>query len=171
MPEFNIDGFKANIDNYARQYLFYYQPVFPAGVGADINKVSYMVRSTTAPTNTNEEITANWQGYDFKVAGRNTFADFTISFNVDRDVKIIQYFYDWMDIAHNPESNEHANNISDYMANQELWHLGLQGQPASKYILYHAWVKEVTGVTLDYGANDIAQFDVTFAYARHKFIR
>lgn len=167
-PALTIDDFKAAFQGGARQYLFYFIPTFPATLNVSPEKVTYLVRSTTAPTNTIEEIPVNWQGYDFKVAGRNTFGDLTVSFNVDKNAEIIEIFYNWMKQAHDPETNAHAENLSNYMTNQELQMIGLNGTTIFKYTLYHAWVKDVAGVGMDYGSNDISQFDVTWAYAWHK---
>ena len=167
MPGFNIENFKANFDGGARQYLFYFLPTFPGGVSApDMEKASYLVRATSLPETTLEEIVVNWQGYDFKMAGKYTYADFTVTFNVDVNAEIRKGYENWMELIHHPETNVHSY-VSEYMITQNLQLLGYDGNPIMTYQLHNAWPKTVGAVTLEYATNDVAQFDVTFSYQWH----
>ena len=88
-PRFDIDSYKAAFQGGARQYLFYYKPNFPTGIdGANTEIATFLVRATTLPETTTEEIMLNWQGFDFKVAGKYTYTDWTVTFNVDVHNKI-----------------------------------------------------------------------------------
>lgn len=167
MPGFNIENFKANFEGGARQYLFYFLPTFPGEVEApDLEQASYLVRATSLPETTLEEITVNWQGYDFKMAGKYTFADFTVTFNVDIEADIRKAYEGWMELIHHPETNVHSQ-VSAYMISQNLQLLGYDGNPIMSYELHNAWPKTVGALTLDYATSDVAQFDVTFAYQWH----
>ena len=53
------------------------------------------------------------------------------------------------------------------MADQEARLLGLDGNVIAVYRMYGAWPKVVNAVTLDYGTNDLATIDITFAYQYH----
>lgn len=168
MPDINIDYFKSRFQGGMRQYMFYFKPQFPDG--GSMEDAIYLVRTTTAPENTIEEVTANWQGYDVKVAGRSTFPDFTVTFNADNDANIMKRFYRWMEAAHDPVTNQHAVVLADYMMDQTLEMLGLDGTVRLTYKLYNAWPKTVSGPSLDYSSNDLVQFDVTFAYTHHEIL-
>lgn len=165
MPNFNIESFKANFEGGARSYLFYFLPRFPGG-GTD-EKITYLVRSTSLPETTMEDITTNWQGYDFKMAGKYTFADLTITFNVDKDAYIIKKYEEWMKKIHDPVTNKHSL-ISEYMVPQQrLQLLDYEGKKLVDYVLHHSYPKMMGAVTLDYATAEVAQLEMTFAYQYH----
>ena len=169
MPNFDIESFKSNFEGGAKSYLFYFLPRFPAidKFGLDGDKVTYLVKSTTLPENTLEEILTNWQGADYKMAGKYTYADFTITFNVDKDAKILKLFHSWQDLIHNPVTNVHSV-PSIYMVDQQrLQLLDNDGNAAVTYILHHTWPKSIGPVTLDYATNEIATVEITFTYQYH----
>lgn len=170
MPvRFTIDGFKSNFRDGQRSNLFYFLPNFPSDVVVgDMNndRATYLVRASSLPALTLEEIMLNWQGLDFPIAGKNTFADITVTFNTDLDAYIRQNWDNWVRKIHDPVTNEYAL-LNEYMLDQRLQLLGNDGEPVLEYTLHHAWPKEVGTSTLDYTANDITQFDVTIRYAYH----
>jgi hypothetical protein len=166
MPGFNIENFKANFEGGARSYLFYYIPRYPGGVSDGGQDITYLVRTTSLPETTLEETIVNWQGFDFKFAAKNTFADFVVTFNVDKDAKVRKLFENWMTKIHNPETNEFAK-ASEYMIAQRIQLLDYDGSVVMQYVLHHAWPKSITAITLDYASTEVAQFDVNFSYAYH----
>jgi hypothetical protein len=170
MPvSFTIDGFKSNFRDGQRSNLFYYLPNFPtfAQVGDMNNQRSmYLVKSTSLPESTLEEIMLNWQGYDFPFAGKHTFAELSVSFLMDLDTYIRQNFENWINKIHNPITNEYAL-INEYMLDQRLQLLGNDGEPVLEFTLHDAWPKSVGTASLDYGTSEIATFDVTFRYVYH----
>ena len=165
MPRFDIDAFRANFQGGARQYLFYYKPLFPTSVGSggDVDKSTFLVRSTGVPSQSVEEIPLNWQGMDYKIPGKYTYDDFTVTFYMDLDVKIHQLFMTWQRMIHDPTTNIYSL-PGAILADQQLELLGLDGNPISKYKLVGAWPKVIGNITLDYTANEPQYFDVTFAY-------
>jgi hypothetical protein len=166
---FNLDSFRSNFHTGARAYLFYIKPMLPSSVTNRLgsqSKISYLVRSSMLPDNTLEEIPASWQGYDYKVAGKYTFMDWTVTFNVDLAANLYKMFIDWQRLIHDPSSNVHRT-PNEYFADQELQLLGLSGSPIMQYKLYGAWPKTVGQISLDYAQNDYAMFDVTFSYQYH----
>lgn len=163
---FDIDSFRANFKDGARSYLFYYKPVFPGSLGVDSDKATYLVKTAALPETTTEEITTSWQGQDYKVAGKYSYSDWQVSFNVDKDAKIITAFQDWANLIHDPTTNMYTS-PADYMSDQQLDLLGLNGEPIMKYKLMGCWLKSINSVTLDYSQNDFVQLDVTFSYVYH----
>jgi hypothetical protein len=164
MPNFNIDAYRASFQGGAKQYLFYYKPNFP--IATNIDKLTYLVRTTSLPETTTEEIITNWQGFDFKFAGKYTFSDFTVTFNVDAESDIIKSLYDWARLIHDPTSNK-STKPSTYMADQVLELLDHEGNPTIKYKLIGAWPKSIGTIDLDYSASEVAQVQVTFSYIYH----
>lgn len=167
MPRFDIDSYRASFQGGARQYLFYYKPTFPGGIaGADTEKATYLVRATSLPETSTDEIVLNWQGFDYKIAGKYTYSDWTVTFNVDMDAKIQQMMMNWASMIHDPTTNIYSAPAT-YFADQQIELLGYDGNPIMKYKLYGAWPKSIGTATLDYSANDVVQFDVTFTYIYH----
>jgi hypothetical protein len=166
MPGIDVDAYRSNWTGGAKSYLFYYKPIFPSSIDGDTEVSTYLVRSTTVPETAHEEITTNWQGFDFRQAGKAIYSDWSVTFNVDSKAVIHKTFNDWMRLIHDPTSNTY-NPSSIYMKDQELEMLGLDGMSIEKIKLYGAWPKNIGPITLDYSQNDICTFDVTFAYIYH----
>ena len=170
MPvRFTIDGFKSNFRDPSRQNLFYFLPQFPADVtvGDMSNSRSiYLVRASSVPGTTLEEIMLNWQGFDFPIAGKHTFQSLAVTFNTDHEAYIRQNFENWINKIHNPITNEYAM-LNEYMLDQRLQLLGNDGDPVIEFTLHDCWPMEVGTASLDYATSDVTQFDVTFRYSYH----
>jgi hypothetical protein len=163
---FDIDGYRSNFQGGARSYLFYYKPVFPGGIGTESDKATYLVRSTTLPDTSIDEIITSWQGFDYKIAGKYTYSDWTVSFNIDIDAKILEYLQNWASLIHDPTTNTYTTPVN-YMVDQQIELLGLDGNVVTKYKLFGCWLKNINTVSLDYNQNDVAQIDITFSYIYH----
>lgn len=166
MARFDIDSYRGNFQGGARSYLFYYKPLFPGEIGGNTDKATYLVRTTSLPETSIDEIPLAWQGFDFKVAGKYTYSDWTVTFNCDADANILSTFHSWMRLIHDPTSNKYSL-PSIYMQDQQLELLSLVGDPIAKYKLYGCWPKSIGNSSLDYAQNDVVQFDITFCYIYH----
>jgi len=164
---FDLNAFKSNFQGGARAYLFMYAPNTPTTV----DSYKYLVRSTSLPETTLEEIMVNWQGLDYKMSGKQTFTDWTITFNVDKTYNLRKDFEDWIGLAHQIADVHKYGSPSEYMRDQTLILLDYDGSEISQFTLVDAWPKSVGPVTLDYSSQDLAQFDVTFTYQYHKFVK
>jgi hypothetical protein len=167
---FNLEAFKTAFKGGARAYLFSWVPSFPSGV-TGYKDAAYLVRSTSLPEDTVEEILVNWQGADFKMAGKRTFSDWTITLNCDRNSEVRQSFEDWVKLIHDVGgSNNYGEPSYDgYFTTQTLQMLGYSGEPINTMKLEGAWLKSIGAITLDYSSMDVAQFDITFTYQYHTF--
>lgn len=166
MAQFNIDAYRANFQGGARSYLFYYKPIFPSSVGGDTEMATYLVKSTSLPETSIDEIALAWQGFDFKVAGKYTYSDWQVTFNCDAETKLQTLYHNWMSLIHDPTTNKYSKPV-DYMVDQQVELLDLVGVPTLKYKLFGAWPKSVGNVTLDYTDNNVITFDVSFTYIYH----
>jgi hypothetical protein len=167
MPRFDVDSYRAVFMGGARQYLFYFKPNFPGSIaGTNIERATFLVRTASLPETTSEEIITNWQGFDFPFAGKATYSDWTVTFNVDTNADVLQMFHNWHSLIHDPTSNIYSA-PANYMADQQLELLGLDGLATAKYKIIGAWPKSIGQASLDYSANDVVQFDVSFRYVYH----
>lgn len=164
MPGFNIDSYRASFQGGAKQYLFYYKPNIP--VASNIDKLTYLVRTASLPETNTDEIVTHWQGFDFKFAGKYTYSDFTVTFNIDSENDVIKAFHDWARLIHDPTSNIYSK-PNDYMADQVLELLNYKGEPTTKYKLIGAWPKSIGTIDVGYENNDVAQMVVNFGYIYH----
>jgi len=175
MARFNIENFKSKFTGGARPYLFYFIPQFPAiaAGGINVEDVQYLVKSSSLPQTSMEDLTVAWQGHDFKMAGKHTFDDFTITFNVDKDANIIRKYQSWLNAIRNPGTNEHAH-IDDYMIDQTMVLLDYadveDADGVIRYKLHHAYPKTVGAIELAYDSTEVASVEVTFSYQYHSII-
>jgi len=166
---FNIDDFKANFQDLARAYTFMVMIEMPFDTSFNTEQTKYLVNSTTIPSSTIEEIEINWQGNVFPVGGTHTFADWTVTFRLDRNANLRNDFLEWHKRIHNPETNIHGI-PSEYMQDEEIWQLDAQGEVIKKMQLVNAWPSEIGEISLDYGTKEFVTFDVTFKYLYYKLM-
>jgi len=167
---FNIDGFRGNFENAARNYLFYVNIDFPSGITVEKPNATYLVRSSKIPAHTIEAKEVPWQGYKYKIGGTSTIEDWTVSFTVDAKAGIYKAFEQWMKKIHNPATNEHGL-PSDYMMDQTVQMLNNSGDEVILAMrLFGAWPNSLGELELTYDGNELATFEVTFSVQRHDTI-
>lgn len=126
----------------------------------------YFVRSTTLPDSTVEETSTFFCGNQYKQSSVRRSQDWNVSFLVNDDASIIRKFWEWHQILHNPETGVYGK-PQDYMVDQTVQLLGLDGAAICTYKLVNAWPKIIGPVDLDYSTNEFATVDVTFSYQYH----
>ena len=173
MPDirnFNIEGFKAGFGDGAKSSLFYYQhswpPLLPDAPITEQQAI-FLVKTAQMPSTALEEVTINWQGFDWKFAGKHTYTDVTITFNVDLNASVRMLFERWSNLVHDPVTNFYTLH-SEHMRDQKLQMIGYQGQVILEFTLHDAWPKEVGQIAVDYSSTEVATFDVTFTYSYHE---
>jgi hypothetical protein len=137
------------------------------GLKTGTEDFGYFVKSTNLPESSIQEASTFWCGQEYKIASTRRFVEWTVTFYVDQQAKLLKKFWDWHKIIHNPETNAYGKPVT-YMSDQLLYLIGLDGDSEiSCYKLFGAWPKQIGQVALDYQTNDFAQFDITFAYQYH----
>jgi hypothetical protein len=180
MAGFDLNSFKASFDGGARAYLFMWQPDLPVqntlGEGT-----SYLVKASSLPGDTVEEIVVTWQGADYKMAGRRTFDAWNVSLNIDRNSAIRRDLDAWMKAIHKIDTtNDYAygvpgaeqsptGDVGSYFSQQTMQLLDYNGEVITAVTLYGAWPSAITETSLDYQSMEVATFDVTFTYQYHEF--
>ena len=162
--EFSLDSFVTNFgqNGGARPYLFRWSPQLSVG---NAQSAIYMARATSLPESNIEEIQIHWQGMANKLTGARTYADWTITLLCDENWQIRTDFETWLSKINSYEGGGNfASKRSDYVTTQRLELLDYDLNPTKTVILNDAWPKAVGAITLDYSSQDIAQFDITFAY-------
>ncbi len=181
---FDIESYRTRFLGGARAYLFYVFFTIPGtsdssgasgsgsiigiiksalstfGLGAEQDKLPYLVRATTLPEASIEEVRTPLTEFDIRTPGIPTYGDWTVSLHVDEKGEVLEKFYAWFYLCQ-------SGLPRDYMKQQEIYLLDYSGSSMFKYTLYGAWPKHIGSVSLDYSSNDVASVDITFAYQYH----
>lgn len=170
-----LSNFKSSINgNFARAYLFYVKFPDPGAVNLPQNQ-RFLVRSTSLPASTIEEIPIPYQGMVYKIGSTQVFETWECTFNADNAMSLRREFVRWMQAVHNPVNNEHGL-PSNYFGKAEIEMLdpfqnfGGDGAANANYVatLYDAWPSSVGALDLAYDSKEVAQFSVTFTYNWHE---
>ena len=106
---FDIESYRTRFLGGARQYLFFVLFAFPGnqaanntkfmgvlksalstfGLGSDQDKIPYLVKSTSLPSFSINEIVTPYPKFDLKTAGLPSYSDWTVSMNVDEKGEIV----------------------------------------------------------------------------------
>lgn len=184
--QFDIDSYKTKFKGGARQYLFFALFSFPndpktvdgkytnmlpqsfmssalspLGYNSSTNVIPYLVRTTSIPGVSFEDIQIPYPGLTYKMAGTRTYEDWTVSFNLDEDGELLKNFHSWQDKIYKGSANT-------YKIDQHLFLLDGNGNAVKEIKLVEAWPKTLSGIGLDYSSNEIATMDVTFSYQYYK---
>ncbi len=161
---FDLNKFMADGRDFARGYTFY----VTLPVGPFKSDSVYLVKSSSLPVGTINPIETDWQGNKYKLAGTQEYTDFSVTFNVDVEDNIRLTFVNWQKSIHNTENNIHGS-PGEYMKDVIVEHIShVTGESIMTYTLVKAWPTSVGELALDYSSQDVATFDVTFAYQFHK---
>jgi len=138
--------------------------VYGSGFGTEDFK--YFIKSTFLPETSIEETSTHWCGQEYKMSSVRRSQDWNVTFLVNQDASILRKFWDWHLLMHNPETNTYGK-PNEYMTDQVIQLLGIDGYPICTYTLYSAWPKTIGQVDLDYSNNEFATVDITFSYQYH----
>ena len=161
--QFDITNFRNIFKTAARTYLFYVTPQFPIQVSTSPPTNIYLVKASSLPSSTFEEVTTSMQQSDFKSAGKRSYDNWNVTFYVDINATLRKTFNKWLDTIVDPITGYHGY-PKDYMMDQKVTLLGINKKEIMTYTMTWAYPTSVGETTLDYANIDFATFDVSFAY-------
>jgi len=168
---FSIEEFMSNTMDFSRSYLFEWIPFWPSGITGGFGD-KYLVRSTTLPESSVEQISIEYQQIDYKMAIKRTFTDWTVSLYLDKDGSVRWKFEEWINKinkVYENSNNKFENGIKgNYRTNQEFYLLDNNAEQRLSINMYNVWPRSVGQISLDYGSQEFAHFDVTFSYDWHR---
>jgi len=161
-----VDNFKDLLRDGSRTYMFKWVP--PLGLSSALfldKEYDHLVKSMSVPEVSMNEITMHWQGIEMKMAASKRSSDWTVTFYSDGDGEMRGKFEIWQHLIHTelPFIHRYAKPI-EYMSVQAFKLLDVEGKTKTTYVLMYSWPKVVGAMQMDYSTQDIATFDVTFAY-------
>lgn len=123
----------------------------------------YLVRSASLPEVTLEETSTYFCGRQYKIPSVRRTQDWNVSFYIDSDAYILKKFLAWNILLNDPDEGVYVD-PSDFMTDQSVTLLGLDGGKICTYNLKGAWPKSIGQVELDYANNEMATLEVSFTY-------
>jgi hypothetical protein len=178
MP-FNVQEFRASlVTDGARASLFDVMLTFPLAVGTGgtapgafgsaMQQITFRARSTSLPGDSISSIGLNYFGREIKIAGNRTFPDWSFTVINDEDFNIRNAFERWMSGI-----NSHVSNLrmpamlsgdGGYQQDAFVTQYSKIGEPIKVYKLVGCFPTDVSAIDLDWGADNVEEFSVTFAY-------
>jgi hypothetical protein len=91
------------------------------------------------------------------------FESITLSFYVDSNMRVKQYFDDWMIRVQNPMDRT-INYYNDYVKDVTIVVEDLDNKPKYTIVLRECYPKTMNSIQLDYASKDVMKLSVTFVY-------
>lgn len=167
MP-FNINEFKSQLTfDGARPSHFQVQIQNPVNAAGDL-KIPFMVKAASIPGVNLGAVNAPYFGREIKLAGDQTFDDWTVTVINDEDFLIRNAMEAWTNSINSREDNlrqfESASPES-YKADAQITQFSKTGVPIREYTIQGMFPTVITPIETSWESqNEIEQFDVTFAY-------
>ncbi len=163
----DFDSYITSFTGGLKSYMFY----IPCNQFEGFNQNDdFLVKSTNLPGSSFEEIVIPVNGLSYKMAGAKTYSDWTVTFNVDKDGKILELFYKWHEkiMKNGCISSLPITYMKDSL---KVFIVDLETTKKGKgYDFKYVWPKTIGDVSLDYATSDIATLEVTFSYMYYKII-
>lgn len=166
MP-FNVSEFRAKVRDFARQYLFEMEVLFPQAVGTS-EIINFLVESTAVPGRIVEPIDVPFMGQQYKVAGMVTYDDFTVTYRVDDNYEVYKKFRAWSELIHGTESNI-ASFPAQYKSNPIIYQLDSAGNRLNSITLNGCWPNSISEIALAQAESSYQTVDITFSYDFSKY--
>ena len=165
----NIDDFRAKLlGGGARANQFKVTITQPTGIfiGLDVERTSFMVRSSNLPAMTLGEIAVPFRGRSIYIAGDRTFDEtWSTTFLNDTNFMIRNAMERWSNGINNLISGKGVTNPNLYQVDLTVIQLDRDDTPLKSYIFRNAWPTSVSTIDLTSDAADaIEEFEVTWRY-------
>jgi hypothetical protein len=98
-----------------------------------------------------------------KLAGRTTYAEWTVTVRDDATNAAYNYFKLWRRLVYETASGQ-SNIPRDYKYSLDLYLLNNRGEQQRGYKLVNAWPTSIGQATFDYSAEAIVTFPITIQY-------
>lgn len=176
---FNIQDFRASmITEGASASLFDVSLTFPIAVGTGgtapgsfgsaQQAVTFRAKATSLPGDSIASIGVNYFGREIKVAGNRTFSDWSFTVINDETFVIRNGFERWLSGINSHVSNLRLPSMisgdGGYQQDAIIRQYAKTGEIIKAYKMVGCFPTDVSSIDLDWGADNIEEFSVTFAY-------
>ena len=165
----NIDDFRAKLlGGGARANQFKVTITQPTGIfiGLDVERTSFLVKSSALPALTITEIAIPFRGRNIYIAGDRTFDEaWSTTFLNDTDFMIRNAMERWSNGINDLVNAKGVTNPTLYQVDLTVKQLDRDDRPLKSYIFRNAWPVSVGSLELtSESADAIEEFDVTWRY-------
>lgn len=162
----NINDFKANLTGGgARPNLFKVIMAWPADVGGDSLKSSFMIKGASLPASIVAETIVPYMGRQVKIAGDRTFEPMSLTVINDTDMSVRNSFERWLGLINSHESNTGEQNPDAYQADLIIQQYNRAGNVIKEYKLVGAFPTNVSAIDLNWETNDtVEEFTCEMSY-------
>ena len=102
-------------------------------------------------------------GESREVPYERSYEPITMSFYVDSDFKVKEYFDNWHNSIFDPYTRA-GNYYEEYVKPIEIWVHNVEDKRTYALSLYECYPKSVSAVSLDYGSKELMKLQVTMQY-------
>lgn len=164
MAILGIDDFKSKLTGGgARINMFKATLNYPAFVGGDVEKTSFLCKAAQLPASTITQLEVKFRGRTLKMAGDRTFADWGVTIINDTDFAIRDAMERWSNGINAHSANTGLANTNDYFADLMVEQLDRDGSVLKKYDFRGCWPAEIAAIEVSNDSEGIEEFAVTFA--------
>jgi len=158
----------------ARAYLFKWTlppPLLLLGNVIDVDP-TFLIKSASIPESSVEEMSVYWKGVQCKIGGTRRYSDWTVTVLCDKNSYIRMLAELWMSTVSNVVGTivNGQPNIYAALSTTVFTMLDNDGNSTLLLTFYYPWPKSIGPISLDYGTQDFAQFDITFSYLYHVMV-
>jgi uncharacterized protein YggU (UPF0235/DUF167 family) len=164
-----IDAFRAAVGINGMQKASHFQVEIhaPPNVGMYNNTVwSYYVREVNLP---GRNMTTSEIKYGTNPTQKQVYnsipTDLTVTFMADQKLGNWKFFQDWQNAIHDPNTG-FVGYPADYKGTVVVHTLNQQGQIQYTQTMIDAFPENINDISFNYGAEEMATFQVTFSYTR-----
>jgi len=123
--------------------------------------MTYFVANTSTPTETTGQITVDWMNSNIKVAGRTNYGEWTVTVRDSITHDSFKYFTYWKSLVYD-RTTGYSSIPKDYKFPIDLQLLQHNGDVTRSFRMVNCFPTAVAAVNLDYTAEGIFLFGVTF---------
>lgn len=165
---FNPASFHRRVRDLA--YPQYFIVSFPS-VFNDTETLSLLATSTTLPPRSIESYAVPVQGLDVKMAGKITFADWSVEFRAERLHRIRNTFLKWSEMIVQATTMRRSLPVNYMKDDVQVAQLDTNGRIYTSIKFTNLWPREVSEIKLGHGENPPEEFSVTFAFTSWQLAR
>lgn len=157
-----INDFKAKLTGGgARPNLFKVICNFPAGITADTEEASFLIKAASLPSSVISPIEVPWRGKKLRIPGDRDFEAWTITVINNVSFNLRNAFEQWSNFINNHREVAGSVNISDYEADMIVQQLNKNDEVIKEYTLRGCWPSNLGAIELSNDSeNTLEEFTV-----------
>ena len=134
------------------------------GVDVDADLSSFLCEAAQLPASTVGTIPVAFRGRQLKIAGDRTFDVWTVTIINDVNFKLRNAFETWMNAIANHADIGGTQDPNLYFTDLQVTQFDRNETVKKVYTFKDAWPADISAIDLNYAAEDIERFSVTWNY-------